>query len=306
MTKFPKSKNAAWEENGVFRSGATDLWDRTRKQISDDVHIDLRDVVELQEASIQISEDGMVRIPAMMTIAELAEQSVQIGHKALTQAASDLATPAIRNVARVGGNLMQEVRCAYFRSGAVSCIKTGGEGCPARDGEHRYLSVVDLGGCIAPHPSTLALVFASLGASVSCIENGEEKQIPVEDLWVRPMKRLITAVEISLADERSHSSWHRISNRRFAEWPLVEVVLYVNEGEEGISEVYAYAGGVASQPFSLVSLSRDWSGKSIRDVSIDPQVSFLSDLPKMEQSLYKDRLLTFALREALTEIKEEV
>ena len=193
MTTFPKSKQQAWEQKGVFRSGATDLWDRTRKNICVDEHIDLGNVAGLADTSIQISEDGIARIPALMTISDLAEQSIQIGYKALTKAASELATPAIRNMARVGGNLMQEVRCAYFRSGSVSCLKTGGDGCPARAGEHRYLSVVDLGGCIAPHPSTLALVFAALGGSVVCIENGEEIHIPVEDLWVRPMRRLISA-----------------------------------------------------------------------------------------------------------------
>ena len=306
MTTFPKSQQQAWEQGGVFRAGSTDLWDRARKKISIEEHVDLRDVVELQDTSIRISEEGLATIPAMMTITELAKQSIQIGHKALTQAASDLATPAIRNVARVGGNLMQEVRCPYFRSGMTSCLKTGGDSCPARKGEHRYLSVVDLGGCIAPHPSTLALVFAALGASVLCLEDGVEKQIPIEDLWVRPMRRLILALEVPLADQRSHSSWHRISNRRFAEWPLVEVVLYVNEGDEGISEVCAYAGGIAAQPFSIVSLSKDWNGQSIRSISIDTKQLFLGKMKKMEQSKYKERLLTIALRQALAEIKEEV
>ena len=139
-----------------------------------------------------------------------------------------------------------------------------------------------------------------------CIENGEEIHIPVEDLWVRPMRRLILAVEVPLADERSHSSWHRISNRRFAEWPLVEVVLYVNEREDGITDVYAYAGGIAAQPFSIVSLAKDGRGRSIRSVSIDPQKRFLSNLKKLEQSMYKEKLLTTALREALAKIKEEV
>ena len=305
MTTFPKSQQQAWEEKGVFRSGATDLWDRTRKGISTKEHIDLRDV-EILRDSITISEDGIARIPAMMTITELAEQSIQIGHRALTQAASELATPAIRNVARVGGNLMQEVRCPYFRSGTVSCLKTGGDDCPAREGEHRYLSVVDLGGCIAPHPSTLALVFAALSASVVCIEDGEEKRIPVEDLWVRPSRRLILAVEVPLANERCHSSWYRISNRRFAEWPLVEVVLYVNEGEEGISDVYAYAGGIAAQPFPIGSLAKDWRGQSIRSISIDAQQRFLGKMKKLELSLYKEKLLTIALKEALAEIKEDV
>lgn len=303
MTSFPKNVQQAWNENGVFRAGATDLWDRSRKKICVEPHIDLQTVEELADTDVMIMQDGMVRIPAMMSIAKLAIESEKIGHKALTQAAMELATPAIRNIARVGGNLMQEVRCPYLRSGAIPCIKTGGDGCPAREGDHRYLSVVDMGGCIAPHPSTLALVFAALGAFVHCIEEGVAKVIPVEELWVRPVRRLITAIEISLADENVYSSWFRISNRRFAEWPLVEVVLYVVEGEAGITDVYAYAGGVAAQPFPVTSLFQKWKGKRVSDVDLDIQDTFLGSAKKMRGSIYKEKLLTYALREALKEIR---
>ena len=305
MTKFPTSIEEAWNAEGEFRSGATDLWDRSRKKISVAPHIDLNSVQECKDTALHISEDGVVLIPAMMSIAELAEEAKKIGHKALIEAASDLATPAIRNVARVGGNLMQEVRCPYLRSGAIACIQTGSEGCPAREGDHRYLSVVDMGGCIAPHPSTLALVFAALGASVHCIEDGEEKILPIDELWIHPTRRLITAVEISLANQKTYSSWYRISNRRFAEWPLVEVVLYVVEGENAIEDVYAYAGGIASQPFPILSLVQEWKGKRLNEVNIDVQHRFLSNVKRMTQSEYKQELLTYALREALEDLRRE-
>jgi xanthine dehydrogenase YagS FAD-binding subunit len=225
MTRFPKTTIDAWSQKGIFRSGATDVWDRKRKGLLKGMHVDLRDVVEMTGA-LSFSEEGLVTIPAMMSISDLAKAAPRIGHMGLTQAASDLATPAIRNVARVGGNLMQEVRCAYFRSGNISCLKTGGEGCPARDGDHRYLSAVDLGGCIAPHPSTLALAFAALGASVRCIEGGEEHEIPIETLWLEPARRLILSIQVQMAKEGMYSSWYRISNRRFAEWAVVEVVVW--------------------------------------------------------------------------------
>ena len=199
---------------------------------------------------------------------------------------------------------MQEIRCPYFRSGATSCMKNGGEGCPAKEGEHRYLSAVDLGGCIAPHPSTLAMTFAALGATVLCSQQEEVQEIPIEELWLQPEPRLLHAVMVEPARNRMLSAWHRISNRIHAEWPLVEVALMVEKEEDGvIQDARAYVGGVAKHPFPIMELA-NWQGKHISEISIERDTSYLSAFTLLPQSRYKDILLTQALRTALAQVQE--
>lgn len=304
-TLFPKNIQQAWAMQGVFRAGATDVWERSRKGLTEDIHIDIQDVQEMLETSLVFLDEGLVVIPAMMSISELALVAPEIGHYALTQVASSLATPAIRNVASVGGNLLQEVRCPYYRSGQISCFKTGGEGCPAREGDHRYLSVVDLSDCIAPHPSTLALAFVAIGALVRCIEDGEEKEIPIEELWINPSRRLILSVVVPVASETMSSAWYRISNRQFAEWPLVEVVLFVRESTNGIEEAYGYAGGIASIPLLIPEVTKNWKEKSLSEISIDPKQDLLAQHTRLLQSKYKADLLNVAFREVLQQIQEQ-
>ena len=306
MIFFPKKLEEVARYTGTFRAGSTDLWDRRRKKLHRGDLIDLRDVAELH-GDIVIMDTGSVRIPAMMTVAELARQSREIGHNVLVQAASELATPAIRNVATVGGNLMQEVRCSYFRSGVASCARNGGASCPAKEGEHRYLSAIDLGGCIAPHPSTLAMTFAALGASVICGRGDEITEIPIEELWLSPQPHLIHAVQLQGAQKNTFSAWHRISNRSHAEWPLVEVALVIQTDEKGaIQNVRSYAGGVAKDPFPLLNLLDSWQGKDISKISISRDKRYLSSFSLLPQSKYKDILLTQALRNALKQIQEKL
>jgi len=306
MIFFPKSLDEVASHKGTFRAGSTDLWDRRRKKLHRGDLIDLRDVSQLH-GDIVIMDTGDVRIPAMMTISELARQSREIGHKALSQSASELATPAIRNVATVGGNLMQEVRCTYFRSGVASCSRNGGASCPAKEGEHRYLSAIDLGGCIAPHPSTLAMTFAALGASVICGLDDEIIEIPIADLWLIPQPYLIHSIQLRVATKEIFSAWHRISNRSHAEWPLVEVALWIETDENGvIQNVRAYAGGIARHPFPLLELLDFWKGKLVSEISIARDRRYLSKFSLLPQSKYKDILLTQALRDVLKQIQERL
>ena len=140
MIFFPQDVSSAWDKKGIFRAGATDVWDRYRKGLIREDIIDLRDIGSLHE-DISISEEGEVVIPAMTTIREVGDKAKNWGHRALEQAANELATPAIRNVATLGGNIMQEVRCSYFRSGMSFCHKTGGQYCLAREGDQDCIQV---------------------------------------------------------------------------------------------------------------------------------------------------------------------
>src|SRR5262249_41475253 len=142
------------------------------------------------------------------------------------------ATPQIRNVATLGGNLAQRSRCWYYRNPHIACFKKGAGSCPARSGNHLYGVAFDLGPCVAPHPSTMATALLAYEAR---IDTDHRTGLSIEALLgdgrdgtadhaLQPGE-VITAVALPppLAGERAH--YRRAVFRSKAEWPLVEVVV---------------------------------------------------------------------------------
>src|SRR5450755_5090056 len=112
--------------------------------------------------------DGSLRIGACTTIAAIAaDPRIIEAYPGLAAAALGLATPHVRHLATLGGNLAQRSRCWYFRNPDIACLKKGGADCPARSGNHLYGVAFDLGPCVAPHPSTMAAAMIAYDATTS-------------------------------------------------------------------------------------------------------------------------------------------
>src|SRR6187200_1224365 len=138
-----------------FRAAGTDLSERRRSGVSKGP---LMDIVPASDISgMNWGADGTLRIGAYTTIAAIAaDRSIAAAYPGIAATAAGLATPQIRHLATLGGNLAQRSRCWYFRDPHIACLKKGGSDCPARSGNHLYSVAFDLGPCVAPHPSTMA------------------------------------------------------------------------------------------------------------------------------------------------------
>ncbi|MFD2356273.1 FAD binding domain-containing protein [Nonomuraea ferruginea] len=136
--------------HGRLRAGGTDLMSLP----GTGPYVDLRDLPG--PSGVTWQPDGSAHIGALTTIAEIArDERLRAAYPALTLTAGALATPQIRAVATIGGNLLQRNRCSYFRNPAFSCHQNGGDSCPARDGLGLYSAVIDTSPCVAP-PSVVS------------------------------------------------------------------------------------------------------------------------------------------------------
>lgn len=260
MIVFPTTLEAAVAalkvDGAVPRAGGTDLLARRGLPNAPRDAVDLRDVPGLD--TIAPAADGW-RIGARVRIATLAAHPELRGATpGLAQAAGDLATPQIRAVATVGGNLMQHVRCAWYRHPDVRCWLRGGQTCPARAAGDREGSCFDLGPCLAPAPSTLALAFLAWDAAV---EIKGERAVRVEDLEVLygdgkagphptlPPGELVTAVRIARPTSLEGSAYVRTSARAHAEWPIIDVVVRLAVLDGKITLARVVLGGVAPIPW---------------------------------------------------------
>ncbi|GAA3417075.1 FAD binding domain-containing protein [Streptosporangium vulgare] len=244
----------AVRRGGEFRAGGTDLMGRRAAG----PHVDLRGLPDL--SGVTWRPDGSAGIGALTTVARVARDArLAAEHPCLTLTAAGLATPQIREVATVGGNLLQRNRCAYFRNPAFSCHQDGGDHCPARAGLAPNAAILDTGPCVAPHPSSLAVALLACDASVEV--HGREA-FPVADLYgdgSDPSRdHLLSPGEILLSvvlpppvpGERA--AYHRAIGRSEAEWPLVEAAARLVVDDDGrITFARVAAGGVARVPLRL-------------------------------------------------------
>ena len=155
-----------------FRAAGTDLSERRRSGVSCGPIVDLG--ATPGTIGIDWAADGSARIGAFTSIATIAsDPRLRDAYPGIAAAAQGLATPQIRHMATLGGNLAQRSRCWYFRNPQVGCLKKGGSDCPARSGNHLYHVAFDLGPCVAPHPSTMAMALLAYDATIVIVADEE-------------------------------------------------------------------------------------------------------------------------------------
>ena len=178
MIRFPRDPSeavAALRQGGVARAGGTDLTELRHHGLHRGDVVDLSLVDGLDR--IEQTEDGGLSVGALVTLRDLAaDPRIRGSYPGLAATANGLATPQIRAQATLGGSLLQDVRCWYYRSDQFRCLKKGGASCLARAGDHHDHAPVDLGPCMAPHPSTMALPLLAMGARVT-VQGAEDRDL---------------------------------------------------------------------------------------------------------------------------------
>jgi xanthine dehydrogenase YagS FAD-binding subunit len=242
-----------------FRAAGTDLSERRRSGVSTGPLIDIAAAPDT--IGIEWGADGAARIGALTTISALAADArIAQAYPGLAAAALGLATPQIRHLATLGGNLAQRSRCWYFRNPHIACLKKGGTDCPARAGNHLYAVAFDLGPCVAPHPSTMAAALLAYDASVSSNRrsgltigellgdgsNGAADHALAPDEMIRSV-----ALPPPVPGERAF--YKRAISRSHAEWPLVEVCARAVVSGGAFQFIRIAAGGIAPVPLRLVA-----------------------------------------------------
>jgi xanthine dehydrogenase YagS FAD-binding subunit len=254
-----------------LRAAGTDLSERRRSGVSKGPVTDIDG-----DASIAWSADGAASIGALATIEAIASDARIIqAYPALAASAQRLATPQIRHVATLGGNLAQRSRCWYFRKVHIDCLKKGGTDCPARSGNHLYGVAFDLGPCVAPHPSTMA---AALLAHEADITTDRRSGLSIKDLLgdgsdgradhALTPGEIIKQVALPVPRHGERGLYKRASSRAYAEWPLVEVCARAVVADGAFQFVRLSAGAIAPVPLRLAASEAALEGKPANAANI--------------------------------------
>jgi xanthine dehydrogenase YagS FAD-binding subunit len=267
-------QSTASSASAEFRAAGTDLSERRRSGVS---HGSLIDITAAPDTiGMDWSADGALRIGAFTTIAAIAADArIAQAYPGLAAAALGLATPQIRHLATLGGNLAQRSRCWYYRNPDIACLKKGGSDCPARSGNHLYHVAFDLGPCVAPHPSTMA---AALLAYEATIITDRRSGLTIAELLgdgsngaadhALASGEMIRTVQLPapLPDERA--LYKRAISRSHAEWPLVEVCARAVVSAGAFQFIRITAGGIAPIPLRLSASEAVVQGKPANPATI--------------------------------------
>ncbi|MFJ1969160.1 FAD binding domain-containing protein [Streptomyces sp. NPDC087903] len=263
----------AGSRGGRYIAGGTTLVDLMRETVE---HPDtLVDIIGLPLREITATERGGLRIGALVTMSEAAAHAkVRTLYPVVSEALELSASAQLRNMATIGGNIMQRTRCTYFRDVTADCNKREpGSGCAALEGFNRSHAILGASdSCVATHPSDLAVAFAALEARVRLLGPDGERQARFADFLLRPgntpdreqaVRRgeLITAVEIPALPRPLRSGYLKVRDRQSYEFALTSaaVALHIRGGV--IREAKVAAGGVGTVPWKLPAVERHLLGE---------------------------------------------
>jgi xanthine dehydrogenase YagS FAD-binding subunit len=292
----------------VYRAGGTDLQERLRTTGATPHVLDLTGVPGF--AALERSHGGTT-LGAGVTVATIATE-LATDYPALAMTAAGLATPQVRTTATIGGNLLQRTRCWYFRHPHTSCFKSGGDGCPARDGRHLYGVVFDTAPCVHPHPSSLAMALLTYAATVDTTQRaglavGEvlgDGSDPRRDHLLAD-DEVLTCVTLPPPVAGEQAAYFRAISRFEAEWPLVEAVCRVVRDDAGrVTSCAVAIGGVAPVPLRLSAVEELLTGTTLDDETLSQAATeATSGASPLPETGYKVQLVEAAVREVLERVR---
>jgi xanthine dehydrogenase YagS FAD-binding subunit len=265
------------EVHAKYLGGGTNLVDLMRETL--ERPSSLVDVTGLSSAMTE-REDGSILIGAAAKNTAVAEhRGVRTRYPLLARAILAGASGQIRNMATVGGNLLQRTRCAYFYDDDGSrCNKRApGQGCDAIEGFNRTHAILGASpSCIATHPSDMCVALAALDALVHVTGSDGQRTIPFVDLHRLPgdspevdttlkLGELITAVELPVLSFAQHSTYRKVRDRASYAFALISVAAAMELENGTVRDVRLALGGVAHKPWRALKLEASLKGRHATD-----------------------------------------
>jgi xanthine dehydrogenase YagS FAD-binding subunit len=278
----------------------------------------LVDINRLPCAEIRGGPHGL-RLGALARMADVADHpAVRERFPAIALALLASASPQVRSMASIGGNLLQRTRCPYFRDPAMPCNKRApGTGCSALDGDNRLHAI--FGGseqCVASHPSDLAVALVALDAVVLVQGRDGERRIPIEGFHRVPDRtperdtvlepgELIVAVEVPTSAAAARSRYLKIRDRASFEFALVSVAAGLELADGSIRDARLAAGGVGTKPWRLRAAEQTLNGRPAEPQSYQAAADLaVEGAQPLALNGFKVELLRRAVRRALASAGE--
>ena len=278
-----------WQKGDTFIAGGTDLLQLMKNDVESPRRLIDLERLNLRQISITA---GNLELGALCTMAQVAaNEEVQTAWPMISRALLLSASPQVRNMGTVGGNLLQRTRCGYFRDTGFTCNKREpGSGCPALHGDNRELAI--FGGsakCIATHPSDLPVALIALNAELKLAgPNGANRRLKLAEFYrppgdtphietaLRPGE-LIVSVSVPGGGVARNSSYVKVRDRTSFAFALVSAAAGLDVSDGVIRDARVALGGVGPMPWRLPHVEAALRGKRMDDPALKAAAQLAGD-----------------------------
>ena len=274
VEQAPSLLSGEWGETMVI-AGGTDLLGELKEYIETPAKVvNLKTIPGLDE--IKADATGLT-IGALATLGEIAAHpTIRKHYTALAEAAASVASPQIRNVGTLGGNLCQRPRCWYYRNPEIICLKKGGDMCYAVDGLSKYHAIFGGGPVYIVHPSDTAPALIALGAAVKIIGPEGERTMPLEEFFILPdinperenvlePNEVVAEVHVPKPTANTKSLYLKARERGSFDFALSSVAAAFEMNGSTCREASIVLGGVAPIPWRSNEAEAALNGERITE-----------------------------------------
>jgi len=311
-TSLAEASRAVEKPGAELKAGGVDLLDRMKEGYDNpSTVVSIAGIAGLD----RIEAGPPARVGALATLAAIAaHQGLQKQYPALAAAAAGAATPQIRNMATLGGNLCQRPRCWYYRLEEFDCRKKGGKDCFALEGENHNLAIFDTGlRCCCIHPSATGTALMAYGAQLEISSASGRKTLPIDKFFHRPVEdatrentlakgEIVEAVALPALPGGSRSVYRKLKEKESFDWPIVEVCVVLGLSGGTIHDPRVVFGSVAPTPHRSPEAEAVLAGaKPSPELARRAAEAAVATSKPLSQTGYKVRLARVELERALRE-----
>ncbi len=313
-TDLAEASKQGAANDAEFKAAGMDLVDRLKERVDPPAKVVNLLPLKVELSGIEVEASG-VRIGALTTLTRVSEHGAlsSPAYRALSFAASDAATPLVRNRATIAGNLLQKNRCWYFRSSAFTTAHQGGDFCLALMGENRYHAIMGYSSCSRVHPSNLAPTLMVLDAKLAVFKDGQTRDLAIRDLFPTNPRagtpehtleagEILTAIYVPAFPDGTRSAYVAAREKQSFDWPLTAAAVRLTMNGDTISDAAICLGAVAPNPFPRDDAAQFLKGKeaSLELFQEAAEMSFKEANP-LAKNEYKITLGKATLVDALLE-----
>ena len=305
-------------EAAIFKSGGIDVFDWIKEGLlKPQKIINIRNIPGLDKMSYD-GKEGM-SIGSNVTLAEIASsKEIENNYPALHQAVMHAATPQLRNMSTLGGNIAQRNRCWYFRSADHQCFRKGGDRCFARhsvNGENENHAIIDNGSCVSIHASSIATALMAFKASVVIVNSeGKKNKVLIDDFLVAAgkdismetilqSKELITEIVLPPYSKNTKSAYIKHVARESYDWSLGDVAVVMEVSGNTCKSASIVLGAAAPVPYrseqAQDAMKKNDINKENDFLAAEADMSIARPLSK---NAYKVPLFVSIIKQAILEI----
>ena len=308
----------ATDEAAVFKSGGIDVFDWVKQGILKPQKIvNIRNIPGLDKISYDRKEG--LRMGSNVTLAEIASHpEIKTRYLALHLAVNHAATPQLRNMSTLGGNIAQRNRCWYFRSADHDCFRKGGDRCFARHsktGENENHAILDNGSCVSVHASSIATALMAFNASVVVVNaEGQQKTVQMDDFFVsvgediamenilKP-KEIITEIILPTPSKNTKSAYIKQVARESYDWSLADVAVVMEVSGNTCKSANIVLGAAAPVPYRSLEAQQAMENKTITSENAKAAAeAAMAKARPLSKNDYKVPLFVSTIKQTIMEI----